>query len=357
MFGTDYNTVEDFLMDDTFAEWAAGCKRYDSFWCSYMEEFPAKAEVMQQAIEIICAFRFQNTNQPSDEDISEIIEKVTIRIAALKSATPVAYHSWLKIYRLPVAAIFLIVLFFVAYFYAVSYSVPQYVEQITTNGYRTVINHSPGKILARLPDQSSVVLNPSASLKFPVVFSLSKREVWLSGEAFFEITKNPDHPFFVYSKDMKVRVLGTSFRVRANPGDKTFQVIVSTGKVSVYAWSASGSAARESIVLAPNQAVLFHRTDARLQKAVLKHPSLLSRESTQKHFRFQAAPFSEVVAALELAYGINIIYNEKEMNGCPLTASLIEGELNDRLNLICKAVEASYTLQDGNIVINGKGCN
>jgi transmembrane sensor len=358
MSGTDYYTVEDFLLDDTFADWAAGGRKHESFWLQYLEEFPAKADVIQQAIEIVRAFRVKEVNQISDSDIDDIVEKVKHRIAARQPEKPVIHTPWFTAQWHSFAAIVLLLLLTASYFYHFRYTDHQKIEQFTVNGYKTITNHSPQKILAKLSDHSSVILSPNACLRYPIVFSAAKREAWLSGEAFFEITKNPHQPFFVYSDELKIRVLGTSFSVKANQKDKIYQVTVSTGKVSVYTKTAGGNAsASKPVILSPNQAALFNRRYARLEKAVLRHPSLLSDESAEKHLRFEEAPFSQVVAALEKAYGIKIIYNEKDMDGCLLTASLTGAELDERLNLICKAVEASYSVDYGTIVITGKGCN
>jgi transmembrane sensor len=358
MFGADYYTVEDFLLDDTFADWAAGGNTYESFWMHYMEEFPGKAEVIQQAIEVIRAFRLKEVQQPSATDINEIIEKVKHRISVRNSERPVTPISRFKRQWQSFAAVILILLLTASYFYHTRYAARQNVEQLTSNGYRTIINHSTKKILAQLADHSSVILSPNARLRYPVTFSAKRREAWLSGEAFFEITGNPAQPFFVYTDELKIRVIGTSFFVKANREDKTYQVAVSTGRVSVYAKNSSGKAAdSQHVMLNPNQTVLFNDNDSGLEKAALKHPLLLSHVATQRNFRFEEAPFSQVVAALEKAYGIKIIYNEKDMNACLLTASLTEGKLDERLSLICKAVEADYRLEDGFIIINGKGCN
>jgi len=358
MFGKEYTTVEDFLLDDTFAEWAAGEKKHDSFWIHYMEEFPGKIELIQQALEIILAFKVKSVNSPSVKDINDMVEHVKRRVFAEQYIIPQKRQSWYKSYRPSLAAVVFIFLLSVSYFFAVRYSDRNKVQQTTVNGYSTIINNSPKKIIAKLSDHSSVILSPLARLKYPVEFSGDKREVWLSGEAFFEVTKDVKHPFFVYSDELNIRVVGTSFFVKANQEDKTYQVTVSTGKVAVSARNTrKGVSSAANMMLNPNQAAVFHRQDSRLEKTALKDPSLLSDESAQRHLRFESAPFSQVVEALEHAYGINIIYNEKEMNGCLLTASLTGYQLDERLNLICKAIEADYMFKDGNIIISGKGCN
>lgn len=85
--------------------------------------------------------------------------------------------------------------------------------------------------LVRLPDQSSVLLRAGSSLKYSTKFDSEKREVELTGEAFFQVQRNEHQPFSVTTGNSTVTVLGTSFLVRST--DKTDEVVVVTGKVSV----------------------------------------------------------------------------------------------------------------------------
>lgn len=213
-------------------------------------------------------------------------------------------------------------------------------------------------MLVKLPDQSLVILQPGAQLIYPQVFNASKREVRLKGEAFFEVSKNAAKPFYVLSNELTIRVVGTSFKVKANDGDDQFKIMVSTGRVEVSAHQLKGSQIQEnqSVVLMPNQQAVLYRKALVLQKTVLKKPLLLSEESTVIHFNFSGTPFSEVISTIEEAYGVHITYNEKVMGSCQLTASLIDQPLDERLRLICKAVEAEYRIVNGQIIIEGKGC-
>jgi transmembrane sensor len=188
------------------------------------------------------------------------------------------------------------------------------------------------------------------------VFAANKREVYLTGEAFFEVTKNPKRPFYVHASELITRVLGTSFSVMAFNGDKQFRVVVNTGKVAVYRNSVpEAEASKEGVLVTPNQQAVFYRKEEKMVKNALPKPTLLSREISQKIFNFNQTPFSKVISTLNEAYGINIDYN-KNLSNCLLTASLTDQPLYEKLDLICKAVEAKYDIIDGEIDIDGKGC-
>ena len=91
-----------------------------------------------------------------------------------------------------------------------------------------------GKILKiRLEDGSEILLNAGSTVAYPQQFTTAIREVYLEGEAFFEIAPDAARPFIVKTKEMDVRVLGTSFNVRAHPDMDQAKVTVASGKVSV----------------------------------------------------------------------------------------------------------------------------
>ena len=89
-----------------------------------------------------------------------------------------------------------------------------------------------------LQDGSTVILEPGGEFRYNEKF-LNPREVYLSGDAFFEVTKDASRPFLVYANEITTKVLGTSFRIKANQGEKEIVVAVKTGKVSVMANSVS----------------------------------------------------------------------------------------------------------------------
>ena len=97
------------------------------------------------------------------------------------------------------------------------------VEKYNQKGIRSIII---------LPDGSKIWLNADSRLKYPAVFQASLREVYLEGEAFFEIAKNPQRPFIVHLPKGKVNVLGTSFDIRAYEDEEWMTTSVATGLVS-----------------------------------------------------------------------------------------------------------------------------
>src|SRR5690606_5078196 len=113
-----------------------------------------------------------------------------------------------------------------------------------------------------LPDGTQVKLNSSSSIKYPEQFSEDLREVFLKGEAFFEVKHDQQRPFIVHSGDLKIQVLGTSFNVRDYGDETETRVALVTGKVRIDPQSDTSS----SLVLEPAQMAVFNRENRSLQK-------------------------------------------------------------------------------------------
>ncbi len=179
--------------------------------------------------------------------------------------------------------------------------------------------------------------------------------VHLTGEAFFEVAKDARHPFFVYTNGLTARVLGTSFSVSA--GRETVTVVVRTGRVAVVP-AATGTPEQQAprpLVLTGNQQATYARADETLTRSAADpalqrtYPALLVR-------RFDEAPVTEVLDALQRTYGIPITYDREALSKCALTAEFGDEPLSSRMRLICKAIEATYTTSDAGIRITSAGC-
>jgi ferric-dicitrate binding protein FerR (iron transport regulator) len=232
---------------------------------------------------------------------------------------------------------------------------------------RETVNNSANPLTISLEDGSRVTLDPGSKVSYPTHFSDARRdggrrEVFLSGKAFFDIAKDPSRPFFVYANELVTKVLGTSFTVRSYANEQEVSVAVKTGKVAVFSREDPEVADKRStreltgVVIEPNQQVVFVRKTIKITKSLIPEPEVVANAGTAPHFEFDEAPVSAVFTALQSAYGIDIIYDKHIMDECPITATLTEMSLYEKLDLICKAVDASYKSIDGRIVVEGKGC-
>ena len=210
-----------------------------------------------------------------------------------------------------------------------------------------------------LPDGSVVTLSPHSSIRYPEKFDHNKRQVELTGEAFFNVKRDPSKPFMVYSDEIVTRVLGTSFRITAFQDREEIVVAVKTGKVSVYQTEQAKSSPQiKDVILTPNQQLVYKRSQEILKKEVVPSPSIVARDSSHYFaMEFDGMPVTEIFDVLEKNYGIEIRYDKSVLNNCVLTTKMNVEGFHERIDIICKAINADYTNTDGAVVINSKGCH
>lgn len=216
---------------------------------------------------------------------------------------------------------------------------------------------TPTKI--QLADGSIVTLQPKSELSFDRNFDGAFREVYLSGEAFFDVKRDENRPFRVYSEEIVTQVLGTSFTVRAYVDDKEVTVAVKTGKVSVYAkhhHETSKEASEKPIILVPNQQAVYNRNIDKVVKELVDEPAIVLPESNLFRMSFDEAPVTHIFDVLEKNYGIDIVYDKEILGKCMLTTAMSDEGLFERIEVICKAIKANYRVTDGVILIDSEGC-
>ena len=211
-----------------------------------------------------------------------------------------------------------------------------YQKQTTTSGQRTTLS---------LEDGSVIILNANSSLKYPTEFSIDKREVFLAGEAFFQISKDAKRPFIVHSGDIDTQVLGTSFNINSNKDFVT--VSVATGKVKVIQGDA------EEIIL-PKEKIVYGVQ----RKKMFKTTANLEHELAWKNntIIFEDSQLSHVAAKLREFYGVSVVFEDEILKKCLLTGKFT----NQSIEIILKAISFStgirYRMEGKKITLYGPGC-
>ncbi len=213
-----------------------------------------------------------------------------------------------------------------------------------------------------LPDSSTVDLQPQATISYVARWTAPLREVHLVGDAFFDVVRDPQRPFYVYSGRVVTRVLGTSFRVSASPGARSVEVAVTTGKVSVYEDSRQKSSAlgkageATGVVLTPNEKVQYFADGKHWVTSLVEAPKPRPESNKAVEFLFSNAPLGDIVKAIERNYLIDVIFEAELSGGCTFTGDVSAMELYDMLNVVCKSTGTNYEVKGTKILITGKGC-
>ena len=219
-------------------------------------------------------------------------------------------------------------------------------------------NHTQHPQHLLLDDGSRVTLAPGSVLKYPTYLAGARREVYLTGEAFFKVAKNPARPFLVYTDKLVTTVLGTSFVVKGYAGQPG-SVAVCEGRVAVQPRQGAelgatpNHPAAAGVLLLPNQQVTYSASTQHLAKALVDKPVIL----TPQPLAFKNRPVAEVLAALEKAYGVNIVYDPAKLSDCTVTITFEDDSLFEQLDTLCKALDASYEMaNNAQIIFASNGC-
>lgn len=233
-------------------------------------------------------------------------------------------------------------------------------EIITRNGSRTRI---------KLPDGSTVWLNAGSRLNYDKSFGMKLREVTLTGEAFFDVVKNPEVPFVIHTHRIDVKVLGTQFNVRSYPGESTEAALVK-GSIEVSLLKDQSG----KIILKPNQKIVVdddsatHSNKPKLPSR-WKEDDLVSIQQltidrkdgttvetawVENKLVFVEEPFKDVAKKLERWYGVSISFSDPKLEWIPLTGTFTKENISETLYALSVAIPFKYSFTDSNTIVIGK---
>lgn len=360
--------LEDFVLDARFQQWVRYQQPEDvTFWEGYLAKNPHQTQEIKQAKTLLSSVYRRYQSPISDVEIQLEIQKLVEKARAEKQVLEITDEPTPTVRFRPVLTwiwrVAAVVVLGLGIRFLVTQS-PQSSYQQSTAGQQLVekINESNAPQSVLLSDGSKITLQPKARLSYPASFQKDHRKVYLSGVAFFEVSKDSKRPFLVYANDLVTKVLGTSFLVNAQEGAAKTIVEVREGRVSVFKKrdieTQKNLIGQESkgVVLTANQKLVFEPENNQLVKTLSETPQMVTSANELLSFSFHNTPVTEVLKMLEKAYQVDILFDEDLLSDCPLTATLTNQSLYEKLTIICEAIEAHYEVIDGQIVVHSKGC-
>jgi transmembrane sensor len=242
----------------------------------------------------------------------------------------------------------------IGYFVFMDKTVPE-LASLPTHGIETKnIDNSRQTVV--LPDSSIVILEKNASIITDENYNKQTRTVYLKGEAFFEVKRNPKAPFLVHSENLVAEVLGTSFRINPNSNGKTIEVSVKTGRVSVYANEPQQSKKLNGVILTPNQKVLFDTELKTIRQGIVDFPQVILSNVPSVAFQFEEASIESILTLVQKVYGVEIVVANPVLNHCAFTGDLNGLSMYKQLDFICESISAKYEVRGTTVFIQGEGC-
>jgi ferric-dicitrate binding protein FerR (iron transport regulator) len=179
-----------------------------------------------------------------------------------------------------------------------------------------------------LPDGSTVILSAGSKLNYPSSFDgLEKREVFLDGQAFFDIKHNASRPFIVYTGKLKTEVLGTAFDIKAIPGEADITVTVTRGKVKVMDQD------KVLGVITPNQQITYSKEKVSAVTKTINSDSLLNWK--EQDLRCDNLTVAEAAELLERRYHVKIIISDQSITSQRFTTIFSK---NDSFEQVLKSI-------------------
>lgn len=361
--------MEDLAFSRSFRNWVLNRDSPEkAFWENWIQRNPDKAEMVKNARAVIYALHLNATVVSSDE-IDEEIRKALIRLKEAPRYIPLERlegrrEQWRGVLRSPRS--WVLVLLTVAigaggiFYYRVQ--AHRDVRQIFLSSHKPVqVQTADTAGEFPLPDGSVVRLGKGSKLYFPAEWGSgeTRREVFLQGEARFDIRSNPASPFYVYTDQVVTKVLGTSFVVSTFPTDGRTVVTDLAGKVSVYREEdffvqPAGRNELAGVVVTPNQEVIYDQKEGSLHKTLRAMPEPIGGLDTL--VVYDRTPIRRVFSHLQEEFGIPIQFDEGALDSCLLTAVVEAEPYYRKLDQICKAIGGAYEVIDGNIVVSAVGC-
>lgn len=198
-----------------------------------------------------------------------------------------------------------------------------------------------------LPDSSMVSLYQNSSVSYQPTFE-TERRIQLQGNAFFDVTHNPQKPFVVEINQVRVQVLGTSFFISHDTISGLISIIVKTGKVAVFTY---GKADTAYVTAGERVDVLQAK---KLTKSVNTQVNYMSWKT--KVFDFKDVPLKTIVAEINAAYFTNIQIQGDELKNCKIHVSFQNKTIDEILEILQVTLDITIHKSTDLIVISGNGC-
>lgn len=218
-----------------------------------------------------------------------------------------------------------------------------------------------------LPDNSLVWLNGESSIKYATTYNQNKREVYLSGEAFFEVEKNPDKPFYVNADEVKIKVYGTSFNVKAFPDENIIETTLIEGKLSIIPMN-NKEKPGEEIYLKPNEKCLVKKDTDEISTSQSLSDGDKGSESIQKGAKdqntriviesninpdreklwkdgkliFRNETYGDLAVKLERWYDVKIHFEDEGIKNFVFTGSFEKETINQAMEALRVSSQKSY---------------
>lgn len=350
--------VEDFLLDKKFRNWVEHPHEdLDVFWNDFLSNHPEKAEELMSAKEILQKMKFKKYSLSADEvsdllvDIHKGKDKTAVRPVADDNVLPMhpAYsvtqaNNKISVVRrrtLSIAASISLLFMFTALILWLNIHKNEEVYATAYGETKTI----------SLPDGSLATLNANSSLRIPSAwYGREAREVWLEGEAFFEVKKisqndnlkqSMPYKFVVHTDGVAVEVLGTEFNV--NTRREKVQVVLNSGKVRLK-WQ------EKEMLMQPGDLIEVNKKDMQVAQRIVK-PEVYSSWK-ENHLLCDATTLRELAHTIEDRFGYEVVFQDQQLSQIEVSGTIPLDSMETFELVISRLINVHFELKGNKLLIS-----
>jgi len=289
----------------------------------------------------------------SNIQVEEALQKVLIQVQLSKSeinyiqnqvAAPPGKKIFLKVitWATGLAAVLLVVLF-------IKQNQSGHTIMADNHRLEKKQNSKGTKSIIELADGSKIWLNADSKIEYPSAFEGTTREVCLNGEAYFEVAKNPEKPFIIHLANGTVRVLGTSFNIKAYDNKSNVETSVLTGKVAFIPAYKNSKKIRDTIFILPDNKLSYIPKTGLI--AVQHTKAKDDKAWTEGKLIFKAMRLEDIAIDLERNFGKKVFFKEDVLKEYILTGTFSNNTLEEIMFYLSKTKGFVYKINDNEMII------
>lgn len=330
-------------MDDYFRRWVKNpTPEIEEFWEQWMKLHPNQKETVREARRLLRTIDFEKT-PPDKIPAAAILERIqtTIRQSAEQEEIERAYRPHRRILWHKVAAV-LVALMIIGggIYYGALTGLHQITWQTKFDEQREIV----------LPDQSVVTLYANSTLRYPDTWDdANLREVWLSGDAFFEVKKYPHQGnarFVVHTNNLHIAVLGTAFNVNNRRGQT--RVLLKEGSVQL----TDAATQQQQVTMKPGELAALAPGQEKITKTTVTPEAYAAWHGDA--LLFEKTALREILLFIEDNYGLTVQAHLPALEAVTFTGTIPDRDLETLLNVIAETYQVDITRDDETLVMTSR---
>jgi ferric-dicitrate binding protein FerR (iron transport regulator) len=328
----------------------------------------ANDEECRQQYNFFKNYWIQDQEKYSNEEL--MFQRIKNRLNIIDEAEDIPYEKT-GLRRIPIlwrsiAAVILLGFCMYTYYHYFPFST----QAKATKNIAVTKTPSRSKSKIYLSDGSVVTLNSETVLKYPASFEGATREVYLNGEAFFNVAKDHTHPFIVHAGKMNIKVLGTSFNVKSYSNDKNIETTLIKGAIEV----TLSDRPSDRIILKPNEKLILNNSSFKKPRAdnnlassgetantnyLLTNLTHLKANDTtvvetswvNNELIFKDETFSDLANQMERWYGIKIKFKNTSTKDYRFTGVFVKENIVEAMNALKMIEPFNYKYKNETVSI------